>query len=75
MRQMEEAFNEESCIRTLSVLSGHKGLEEMPHYDTLNYYLERLSPECLSDLRKKWSPLSCVGNNSTEGGFWELTGE
>jgi ribosomal protein S24E len=25
----------------------------MPHYDTLNYYLERLSPTCLSDLRKK----------------------
>lgn len=25
----------------------------MPHYDTLNYYLEKLSPECLSDLRKK----------------------
>ena len=25
----------------------------MPHYDTLNYYLERLSPECLSGLRKK----------------------
>ena len=28
-------------------------LKEMPHYDTLNYYLEKLSPECLSDLRKK----------------------
>ena len=25
----------------------------MPHYDTLNYYLERLSPECISALRKK----------------------
>ena len=25
----------------------------MPHYDTLNYYLEKLSPDCLSDLRKK----------------------
>lgn len=28
-------------------------MEEMPHYDTLNYYLEKLSPECLADLRKK----------------------
>ena len=53
MRQMEENFNEENCIDTLRILSGHKGLEEMPHYDTLNYYLEKLSPECLSQLRGK----------------------
>ena len=53
MRQMEEKFNEETCIETLMLLSGDKGLKEMPHYDTLNYYLEKLSPECLSDLRKK----------------------
>lgn len=53
MREMEENFNKETCIDTLRVLSGHKTLEEMPHYDTLNYYLERLSPECLSQLRRK----------------------
>lgn len=53
MRQMEEKFNEETCIETLSLLSGNKDLKEMPHYDTLNYYLEKLSPECLSDLREK----------------------
>lgn len=34
-------------------MSGNQKLNEMPHYDTLNYYLERLSPDCLSDLRKK----------------------
>lgn len=53
MRSMEESFNNENCIRTLSLMSGNQELEEMPHYDTLNYYLERLSPECLSELRKK----------------------
>lgn len=53
MRLMEESFNNENCIRTLSLMSGNQELEEMPHYDTLNYYLERLSPECLSELRKK----------------------
>lgn len=53
MREMEENFNEETCIDTLRVLSGNRQLDEMPHYDTLNYYLEKLSPECLSDLRKK----------------------
>lgn len=53
MSQMEEKFNEQTCIETLRLLSGDVGLEEMPHYDTLNYYLERLSPECLSDLRRR----------------------
>ncbi len=53
MREMEESFNEDICIDTLRIMSGDKKLEEMPHYDTLNYYLERLSPTCLAELRKK----------------------
>ena len=53
MREMDENFNQENCINTLRLMSGNKRLEEMPHYDTLNYYLEKLSPECLSELRKK----------------------
>ncbi len=53
MRQMEEAFNEETCIDTLRIFSGNSKFKEMPHYDTLNYYLERLSPECLSELRRR----------------------
>lgn len=53
MRSMEEQFNEEICMDTLRILSGDKNLVEMPHYDTLNYYLERLSPECLADVRKQ----------------------
>ena len=53
MRSMEEEFNENPCIDTLRILSGDHGLSEMPHADTLNYYLERLSPKCLADVRKK----------------------
>lgn len=53
MREMDENFNEETCIDTLSQISGDRTLKEMPHYDTLNYYLERLSPQCLADLRAK----------------------
>lgn len=53
MRSMEEEFNEEICIDTLKILSGDNNLQEMPHYDTLNYYLEKLSPKCLADVRKK----------------------
>ncbi len=53
MCSMEEEFNENTCIDTLRILSGDHGLSEMPHADTLNYYLERLSPKCLVDVRKK----------------------
>ena len=34
MKKMEDLFNEESCIRTLGILSGNEGLDEMPHCDT-----------------------------------------
>lgn len=53
MRQMNECFNEETCIDTLSFITEDKSLEEMPDFTTLNNYLEKLSPDCLSDLRKK----------------------
>ncbi len=53
MHSMEEQFNEKRCIETLRILTGDKILNEMPHSDTLNYYLERLSPGCLAELRKK----------------------
>ncbi|MCI8577463.1 MAG: transposase family protein [Lachnospiraceae bacterium] len=52
MREMEENSNEETCTGTLRILSGNRNLREMPHYDIQNCYLEKLSPECLSDLRK-----------------------
>lgn len=53
MSQMEEKFNEEECIGALRILSGNERLEKMPHKDSLNYYLEKLFPECLAGLRKK----------------------
>lgn len=53
MRQMNEKFNEGTCIDTLSFISGDASLKELPDFTTLNNYLEKLSPACLSDLRKK----------------------
>ena len=49
---MDEQFNEQNCIETLKILSGDMQLNEMPHADTLNYYLEHLSSENLSGVRK-----------------------
>ena len=76
MRQMEEKFNETVCVETLRLLSGNKKLEEMPHYDTLNYYLERLQPECLSELRKKMVSALIRGKqfyrNRLLGKYWRV---
>lgn len=76
MREMDENFNEETCIATLSQMSGNSKLEEMPHYDTLNYYLERLSPQCLADLRKKMITSLIRGRqfyrNRLLGKYWRV---
>lgn len=76
MREMDEKFNEETCIETLGILSGHRGLEEMPHYDTLNYYLERLSPECLSEVIRKMVTSLIRGKqfnrNRLLGKYWRV---
>lgn len=76
MRQMEHMFNEETCIRTLSILSGNEKLTEMPHSDTLNCYLERLSPECLSELRRKMVKSLIAGKAFTKarllGTYWRI---
>ncbi len=53
MRSMKEQFNEQTCIDTLKILSGDGSLVEMPHCDTLNYYLEKLSLGCLAEVRKR----------------------
>lgn len=76
MREMEENFNKTNCIDTLRILSGNQKLEEMPHYDTLNYYLEKLSPDCLSDLRRKMVVSLIRGKqfskNRLLGKYWRI---
>lgn len=76
MREMDENFNNDTCIETLSIMSGNQNLDEMPHYDTLNYYLERLSPEALSELRKKMIKSLIRGKqfnrNRLSGKYWRV---
>lgn len=51
MNQMNEKFNEECCIHTLGITSDNPDLREVPHGDTLNYYLEKLPPAELAKVR------------------------
>jgi hypothetical protein len=76
MYEMESQFNEETCIDTLRIISGDSCLTEMPHSDTLNYYLERLSPECLHELRKKMIKnlirMKSFGRARLLGKYWRI---
>ena len=76
MHSMEELFNESVCIRTLGIFSGNRELKEMPHGDSLNYYLEKLSPECLVELRRKMMKsllrMKIFYGNRAEGKYWRI---
>lgn len=74
LHSMEEQFNKKNCIAALRVLSGNKNLDEMPHSDTLNYYLERLSPDCLLQLRKKLVKRLVRMKSFHRGSCWDSTG-
>lgn len=51
MRQMTARFNDDNCIRNISVFVGNEH-EELPHYVTMNDYLKRLEPGELQKVRK-----------------------
>ena len=76
MCQMEEKFNEEECINTLRILSGDSRLDEMPHMDSLNYYLGKLSPKCMAELRKKMIKSlirnKCFYKGKLSGKYWRV---
>lgn len=76
MHSMEELFNNVNCIRTLGLLSGDAGFEEMPHSDSLNNYLKKLSPECLAELRRKMIKsllrMKSFYNGRLLGKYWRI---
>ncbi|MGY0695048.1 transposase family protein, partial [Virgibacillus sp. FSP13] len=51
MRDMTSQFNKEDCIENIQKIIGLEELEELPHYDTINDFLEALEPTELEDVR------------------------
>src|SRR5690625_7923810 len=51
MRGMTNRLNKDECIENLNKFLGETNLEELPHYDTINNFLSRLSPEELGKIR------------------------
>lgn len=51
MSNMTERFNKEECIENVAKVLNKEGLEELPHYDTINNFLCGLNPEELEKIR------------------------
>ena len=76
MRGMGESFNEEVCIGNLAKIAGNTQLKEIPYYDTLNYYLEKLSPQAFADIRTKMVKALLRSRNfddsRIQGKYWRV---
>lgn len=76
MHSMEEQFNASACIRTLGILSGNTELAEIPHSDSLNNYLKKLSPQCLAGIRKRMIKsllrMKSFYKNRLLGKYWRI---
>ncbi|WP_367565179.1 transposase family protein [Lacrimispora sp.] len=53
MQGMTRTFNKEACIANIALITNNDGLEELPHYVTVNHFMSRLNPEELSVIRAK----------------------
>lgn len=51
MRSMTEEFNKEECIENIRKILNNYDLEELPHHDTINDFLEILPEEELKKIR------------------------
>lgn len=53
MQSMTHMFNHVVCIENTALITGRDGLEELPHYVTVNDFLSRLDPDELIAIRTK----------------------
>lgn len=52
MNDMTEKFNTDECIENFKKILGNEKLEELPHHDTINAFLEILDSRELENIRK-----------------------
>lgn len=53
MQEMNEAFNEDTCVKNIYRVLGLEGKDFLPHYVTINECLSRLDNKELEKIRKK----------------------
>lgn len=52
MNNLSYKFNKEECIENMKKILEKENIDEIPHYDTINAFLEYLPPEELEKIRK-----------------------
>ena len=74
MQEMNELFNEDTCVKNIYKVLGLEEKDYLPHYVTINECLSRLDNRELEAIRKKWyTALSEREVLSTES-FWGKNG-
>jgi hypothetical protein len=75
-RRMTNAFNHTECIGNMGVLLGLAELEEIPHWSTINNYLERVSPEKLArivpEIIKRVIRMRTFDGSRIRGKYWQV---
>lgn len=54
MQEMNELFNEDTCVKNIYKVLGLEEKNYLPHYVTVNKCLSRLDNKELEKIRKKW---------------------
>lgn len=74
MRSMTEEFNKEECIENIKKILNNQELEELPHHDTINDFLEILPVEDLKKIRtymiKEIFKKRCFEDDRYLGKYW-----
>jgi len=76
MRSMSSNLNKDECIENIGKILGVEGLEELPHYDTINDFLSGLATSELEHIRtymiKGLLKKRCFENYRIEGKYWGI---
>lgn len=74
MRETTEKLNKDECIENIEKVLGIEGLEELPHYDTINDFLSELEPSELEEIRtymiKELVKKRCFEDFRIQGKYW-----
>ena len=74
MRETTDKLNKDECIKNIEKMLGIEGLEELPHYDTMNDFLSELDPSELEKIRvymiKELLKKRCFEDFRILGKYW-----
>lgn len=76
MRKTSEEFNCREAIENVNTMCGNDGLEQLPHWSTINDFLERLEPSQLEQIIPKLVghllQMRCFEDSRVRGKYWQI---